>query len=349
MTLSDLQRFDVANMYEAVLGFADQLKQGRALARQARLAQWPGTDVTGLVVCGMGGSALGGDVLRMLASDHAQIPVAVARSYSLPSWVGENTAVIASSYSGNTEETLAVLDQALERGARVLTVTTGGAMGDRASAQDLDLVPLPSGLQPRAALAFSLAALVTVCERLDLTNVQESDWAEASAIVRAQAEELCDPGAPANLAVAMAYAMHGRTPVIYSSEQLEAANVRWRNQLHENAKTFAVGNLLPEMNHNEIMGWSRFGAELKNLAVVTLRDREDHPRTQHRLDVTQSLLAPHAGSWHVVHSTGKSRLARLLSLMYVSDWVSLYLAILNEVDPSPVGLIAKLKKALADG
>ena len=348
MTLSDLHRLDDDHMYQAVLGFGEQLLRGRTLAQRSQVSKWPGQSVSGLVICGMGGSALGGDILRTLAADTAQIPIAVVRGYTLPAWVGENTAVIASSYSGNTEETLAALDVALERGACVLIVTTGGALEERADKHGLDLLKLPGGLQPRAALPYSMAALVTVCEQLELTDVQTGDWTEASNVCRDLAERLLDPDRPGNMASEMAQALHGHIPVIYSSEQLAAANLRWRNQLHENAKVFAVGNLLPEMNHNEVMGWSRFGSELANLAVVMLRDVEDHPRIQRRLNVTQELLEPHAGSWNVVHSKGKSRLARLLSLMHVSDWVSLYLAILNKVDPSPVGLISRLKKALAN-
>ena len=347
MTLDDLKQLDPEGMYEAVLAFSRQLKDGRQRAQEARLRTWPSRACSGLVVAGMGGSAIGGDLLRALSINHSSLPIATVRSYQLPAWVDASTAVIVSSYSGNTEETLSAMDEALAREAQVLAITTGGKMAEKAEAHGLDMVWMPSGLQPRAALPYSLSALLTVCERLNVVSIRAEDWQEAAAITKAQADRLKDPSDSDNPAMEIARTLQGRFPVIYSSEQLEPANVRWRNQIHENAKTLAVGNMLPEMNHNEIMGWARFGSELNHLAVIALRDVEDHPQTQRRLDVTRSLLEPHAYRWHEIRSEGQSRLARILSLMYMSDWVSLYLAILNEVDPSPVGLIAKLKAALA--
>ena len=349
MTKKILDQIDSEGMYEAVRSFSEQLKQGRARALKAKVNGWPGDGVTGVVVAGMGGSAMGGDILAALSVDHASIPVAVSRSYSLPAWVGPNTAVVASSYSGNTEESLAAFEDAIARGARVVTISTGGKLAERAHVNNVPLVQLPSGIQPRAALPHSLSALLTITERLQLTAVRPEDWDEAISVTARQSEVMSDLSNPGNPAMKLAKALHGRFPVIYSSEQFAAANTRWRNQMHENAKSFAVGNCLPEMNHNEIMGWARFQSELKQLAVIVLRDKEDHRRTQRRLEVTQSLLAPHAHSWNEIKSKGNSRLARLLSIMYVSDWVSLYLAILNETDPSPVGLISKLKAALAQG
>ena len=344
---SALERIDAEDMYGAVQGLPEHLRKGRQLALQADTGRWPGTGCAGLVVAGMGGSAIAGDVLRALAAGHARFPITVARSYTLPSWVGPETAVIASSYSGNTEETLSALDDALARGARVLTMSTGGALANRAQEAGLNLVRLPKGIQPRAALPYSLAGLLTVCESLGVTRIPESDWDEAVAVTEEQREEYADYNSSTNRALHLAHVLHGQIPVIYSSEQIECINLRWRNQIHENAKTFAVGNVLPEMNHNEIMGWDRRGAELAQLAVIELRDAEDHARTQKRLAITRKILQPHAHSWHTISSVGSSRLARLLSLLYLSDWVSLYLAILNEVDPSPVGMIEDLKQALA--
>ncbi len=349
MTKESLERIDVEGMYEAVRSFPEQLREGRRRALQAETCGWPGTDVSGVVVAGMGGSAIGGDILLALAADQATIPIAVSRSYSLPAWVGPDTAVVTSSYSGNTEETLEAFDDACARGAKVLAISTGGELAAKAEEQNVPLVSLPAGIQPRAALPHSLSALLTVTEPLRLTAVESEHWAEAVSITGRQSEIMANLADPENPAITLAGALYGHFPVIYSSEQYAAANTRWRNQMHENAKSLAVGNLLPEMNHNEVMGWARFQPELKQLAVVVLRDMEDHARTQRRMDVTRSLLEPHAQSWNEVWSEGSSRLARLLSIMYVSDWVSLYLAIMNNTDPSPVGLISRLKAALVEG
>ncbi len=347
MKKQTLEQIDLEGMYGYVQRFPEYLKSGRERALNATLSTWPGDGINAVVIAGMGGSAIGGDILSTLAMDYSEIPVTVCRSYRVPEWVGANTAVIASSYSGHTEETLSAFDGAYSRGARVMVISTGGELAARARARDVPWIELPSGIQPRAALPYSLSALLTVSETLNLTAVKPSDWQEAIGVTKKLSTRLSNLSDPDNLAIKLAHVLYERFPVIYSSEQLAAANTRWKNQIHENSKTFAVGNLLPEMNHNEIMGWARFSPELKHLAVITLRDKEDHHRTQRRLDVTRSLLEPHAHSWHEIHSQGESRLARQLSLMYISDWVSLYLAILNKTDPSPVGLISQLKGTLA--
>ncbi len=343
MTREEMQRIDADDMYGAVLDFPIQLRRGRERACGAGLGSLRAQGHTGIVVLGMGGSAIGGDLLRTLAT--GRIPVTVFRAYSLPAWVGADTTVIACSYSGNTEETLTALDQAISRHAAVVCMTTGGAMADIAVAKGLPMVALPAGLQPRAALGYSLTAILAVGEHLGAVEMADGAWEEAIDVASEQAAQYAADGSEA---WQMARTLQGLFPVIYSSQRLEAANLRWRNQLHENGKTFAVGNLLPEMNHNEIMGWDRGQAELQKLGVIVLRDRDDHPRTRRRMDVTRELLQPLAGAWIEMHSRGERPLARLLSLLYPSDWVSLYLALLHRVDPSPVGLISTLKAALAD-
>ncbi len=210
------------------------------------------------VVAGMSGSAIGGDLLRTLALDEGAVPVIVSRSYRLPAWVGPEALVIASSYSGNTEETLAALDEALRCRASVVCITTGGTMKARAEAEGWPLVPMTGGMQPRAALGYSLTALLTVAEHIGLLKPDAAAWAETQALLEEQAAALADPEAPKNQAMHLAEALNGTLPVVYSSEGLvEAVNLRWRNQMHENSKTLSLGNVVPEMNHSEIMGWAR--------------------------------------------------------------------------------------------
>ncbi|MYI84590.1 MAG: bifunctional phosphoglucose/phosphomannose isomerase, partial [Rhodothermaceae bacterium] len=241
MTKESLERIDIEGMYVAVRSFPELLREGRRRALQAETHGWPGTGINGVVVAGMGGSAIGGDILSVLAANHATVPIVVSRSYSLPAWVGSNTAVVTSSYSGNTEETLAAFDDACARGARVLAISTGGELAAKAEEQDIPLVNLPAGIQPRAALPHSLSALLTVTEPLQLTDVKPDHWAEAASITDAQSKVMAKVTDPDNPAVVLARALHGYFPVIYSSEQFAAANTRWRNQIHENAKSLAVG------------------------------------------------------------------------------------------------------------
>jgi len=348
LTLDDINRIDAEGMYDAVKGFPEQWRQGRKEALRADLSRVPHEGYRHVLVAGMGGSAIGGDLLRTLSLGEAPVPVLVSRGYRLPAWVGPETVVIASSYSGNTEETLSALEEALTRKATVVCSTTGGTMLARAEAEGLPYVQMPGGLQPRAALGYSLTALLTVAERMRLLTMADEAWSETQTLLVQQAEALGDPAAAENRALELAQGLQGRLPVIYSGEGLlEGVNVRWRNQLHENGKTLAVGNFLPEMNHNEIMGWERGTPLLGRLAVIVLRDRDDHPRVQRRIDVTRGLLSGRAGCWAEVESRGMSPLARVMSLLQFGDWVSLYHAVQNQVDPTPIGLINQLKEALS--
>ena len=349
MTLDDIRRVDSAGMYDAVRTFPDQWRQGRQIALRADGQGLRSEGYRQVVVIGMGGSAIGGEFLRALALDEASVPVVVSRSYGLPAWVGPETVVIASSYSGNTEETLAAFAAARARKASVVCMTSGGALLEQAQAEGLPFVQMPGGLQPRAALGYSLTALLTLAERMNLLAFDAESWGETQALLDQQAAALADPETPGNRALELAERLNGRLPFIYSSEGLlEGVNLRWRNQIQENSKTFAAGNVFPEMNHNEIMGWEHRAAWHEHLGVVVLRDRGDHARVQRRMDVTRDLLADRAGFWAEVHSLGNSKLARVMSLVALGDWMSLYLSILHQIDPTPIPLIGLLKQALQD-
>lgn len=348
MTIAELRRADNQGMYDIVRDFPAQWREGRRLALEADLGGLDLGDVRQVLVAGMGGSAIGGELLRVLAAPVAPLPVTVARGYRLPAWVGPQTLVIASSYSGNTEETLAMLGEAEARGAAIVGVATGGTLAERLGAAGHPLLTLPGGLMPRAALGYSLTALLTLAERLGLLHLGAASWDEAEALLATMSESLAV--ASDNRALTLARQLEGRLPFVYRSDGLaEAAGLRWINQLQENAKVLAFGNVFPELNHNEITGWEVPAPWHARCAIVVLRDRDDPPRTQRRIAVTRMLLEPRAGAWIEVESRGTSALARVLSLVYLGDWVSLYLAALRGVDPTPIVLIDRLKNALAAG
>jgi glucose/mannose-6-phosphate isomerase len=273
----------------------------------------------------------------------------VVRGYDLPAFVGENTLVIASSYSGGTEETLSAFEQALERGATVFCVTTGGTLLDAAQAHDLAHVIVPGGLQPRAALGYSFSVLLRLAHVLGLTRVSADTVFAALDAARTRAEAYSDIQA-SNPALALAETLYGKLSVIYSGAGfLEAVNLRWRTQIHENAKAPAVGNLFAELNHNEIMGFEAAPVSItQQMAVVVLRDADDHPQIQKRIDVTRGLLEDEVASWTEVDTEGDSRLGRMLSLLQLGDFVSFWMAMLQDVDPTPVDTIQQLKKTLAE-
>ncbi|HYE94697.1 MAG TPA: bifunctional phosphoglucose/phosphomannose isomerase, partial [Rubricoccaceae bacterium] len=287
------------------------------------------------------------DLVRTLAEPDAPVPIQVLRGYDLPAWVCARTLVVASSYSGDTEETLSALDQAERRGSAIVAVTSGGALLRRAEREGYRHVVIPVGLQPRAALGYSLGVLLRVARAPGFLHLTEIDFEDTLDELRARADRLAP--AASSPALDLADRLVDRLPVVYTGTGLlEAVGLRWRTQLHENAKVFAVGNVLPELNHNEIMGFEAAPEAVRErLAVVVLRDREDHPQVLRRIEATRDLIAPRVADWIEVETEGESRLARQLSLVQLGDWVSFWLAMRLGVDPTPVGTIQQLKATLA--
>jgi glucose/mannose-6-phosphate isomerase len=297
----------------------------------------------------MGGSAIGGDLLRTLAEPTAPVPVQVVRGYALPGWVDARTLVVASSYSGGTEETLSAFEEARARGAVRVVVASGGELLVRAEGEGLHRVAIPGGLQPRAALGYSLGVLLRLGRALGLLPLPDEAFEEAAGAAARRAQAYAS--GEGNAARDLAEKLHGRLPVVYSGTGLlEAVNLRWRTQLNENAKVLAFGNLFPELDHNEIVGMEATPEEiLGRVAVVALRDRDDHPQVRRRFAVTREIVENRVALWHEVEAEGESRLGRMLSLVQLGDWVSYWLAMAQGVDPTPVESIQRLKATLAEG
>ena len=345
----EISKVDKSGMYDLAKSFNVQLKEGKAIAEQVDLSTDLMDGVTGVVVVGMGGSAIAGDLVRCFAQSSAAVPISVIRNYELPGYVGDKTLVIASSFSGNTEETLAGLREALKRGSRIICITSGGEVERIAEEQGLSVVKIPGGMPPRAALGYSLSVLLVIADALKIIHIAEDEWTESFATLDNLIGEYSVLNSE-NEARSIAEHLKDKLPIIYSATGLlESVNIRWRGQIQENAKKMAYGNVYPELNHNEIMGWQSAGAGSMHstLGVVVLRDKEDHSKNQHRMAITMGLLEARAGSWIEVQSKGESRLARMLSTICLGDWVSLYLAYIREVDPTPIELIDKLKEELS--
>jgi len=338
---------DPQDMRGAITAFPDHLAEGwrrGAAAEEFTLPRRP----SGIVVCGMGGSAIGGDLARALAEPEAPVPMQVVRDYAVPGWVGPDALVIASSYSGGTEETLSAFDDARRRGARVIVVASGGEIMERARRDGLDAIEIPGGLQPRAALGYSLGVLLRLGRAAGLLSLPDDDVAGAIAAARANASILGEPDR-ANPAGEIAGSFDGHLPIIYAGAALTAPiAMRWRTQIHENAKHPAYGNLFPELDHNEIMAFEAGPPELlRRMSVIVLRDEEDHPQVRKRYAATRELVSGEVAAWREVDSAGASRLARMLSLVQLGDWASYWLAARKGVDPTPVETIQGLKRALA--
>lgn len=349
LDINEIAKVDSSGMYDLVKGFTRQLREGKEITEGVDIPDSIMEGVTQVVVIGMGGSAIAGDLVRCFSLSESKVPVSVIRNYDLPSSVGENSLVIASSFSGNTEETLSGLKKALSRGATVVCITSGGQVEEIAAQHNLPVVKIPGGMPPRAALGYSLSVLLVLANTFGLVQIAEEDWNEAFSLLDRLIDEYSDLDKE-HKARAIAEQLKDKLPIVYSvTGMLETVNVRWRGQIQENAKMMAYGNIFPELNHNEIMGWqsAAAGSIHEKLGVVVLHDGEDNQRNQHRMSVTKGLLEDRAGCWIDVSSEGESRLARMLSLICLGDWVSLYLAYVRSVDPTPIELIDKLKSELS--
>ena len=304
--------------------------------------------VNRVVALGMGGSAIGGDLLRVLAEPECALPIVTNRDYTVPAFVNADTLVIASSYSGNTEETLSAFQEVRQRGAALLAITTNGKLAQQARELGAPLLTFRYQSQPRAALGYSLVSLIGVMQRLDFIGDKAADLEEAIAVMEALQEEIRETvSVTENLAKQLARRLHGRLPVIYGSGYLGEVAHRWKTQLNENAKAWSFFEQLPELNHNAVVGY-QFPKELaERILVVMLASSLDHPRNKARFQVTQEILTRHGIAYETIEARGKSPLAQMLSAIHFGDYVSFYLAMLYEVDPTPVQAIGYLKERLA--
>lgn len=353
MDLESLRSHDPSDMYSAILHFPRFAREGVELGKNAPSLNK--AKARRILILGMGGSAIGGDLFRSYISsfaDNGGVDIHVVRSY-VPPHVDGKTTVVASSYSGNTEETIAAYEASAGAG-QTLVMTTGGRIAELADENRHKKVILPGGLQPRAALPYSFFPLLyTLAVKSELFGAEvkeetERGIEETIALIEKLGKKYGSGPKSSNPAFALAQKLHGNVPVIYSaSDRLDTVNIRWRGQIQENAKQLAFGNLLPEMNHNEINGWTHPEDLVGRFVALFLRDRDDHERVAARIDITKKIIAKGAGATQDIRSQGESLLARMFSLIYLGDWVSYYLALLNETDPSPVPVIESLKKQLA--
>jgi glucose/mannose-6-phosphate isomerase len=338
---------DPAGMLQTVLSFPDMLETARRIALDAHL-MLP-EPFRNVVVSGLGGSAIGGDLARGLLSGSLHVPMAVNRDYGVPAFVGEGTLFIASSYSGNTEETLAATEEAQKRGATIVAITSGGRLREVAHEGGHPTVLVPGGYQPRAALAFSLVPVLVILGRLGLTSIGENAFDEAVEVARSLASRH-GPGVPAekNPAKQLAQHLYGKLPVIYGSEGYRGiVALRWKGQINENAKAPAASNVFPELNHNEILSWEGPPAQLAGFYAVLLRDPKESRPIATRVELTKTVIGKHAAGITELWCEGSSDLAKLCSLVYMADFVSVYLAYLYGVDPSSIDAIDFLKAELA--
>lgn len=337
---------DPGGMLDAVLALPERCRDGYALG--AGTAGLPSADgLASISFCGMGGSAFAGDVIRSLAAGSLPLPVTVVRSAELPAHCGRHTLVIVSSQSGETAETLSLLDAAVERGCRVIAVTSGGRLAARADELGLACVLLPETPMPRAAVGYLTLGSLGALEAMGLFHGIGADLAEAVNELE-QVRAACEPSVPTrtNPAKSLALRIGERVPVIWGAEGFAAvAAGRWRTQCHENAKVPAFSAALPELDHNEVVGWSRGRGD--RFFLVALRHDGEHPDVAVRFPPSIEMARSSGMEAEEVWAGGRSPLAGLLSLVLRGDLVSTYLGLGRGVDPTPIEAIVRLKHELA--
>lgn len=307
-------------------------------------------DVESAVILGMGGSAIGGDLLRALVAAACQVPIHLLRDYPLPRFVGPRTLVIASSFSGDTEETLFAFQEALQRGAKVLAITTGGKLAQLAEGAGIPLLTFNYPPPPRGATGFSLVLLLGVFYHLGLIPDPASDLEEGIALLENGISQFREEVLTAqNMAKQLAGKVHNRIAVIWGAEHLDPVARRWKTQFNENSKQAAVFEAIPEIHHNAVVGL-RFPPHLaENIFIVLLTSALHHPRNLLRVKVTSEVLSEQDVPHQVVPVQGESHLAQALWGVLLGDYTSLYLAALNGVDPSEIEVIGHIKKRMAQG
>lgn len=343
-----LRAIDPHGMYDAVARFPDQVRNAIDIGERLEFAPEKYGDIKRIMLCGMGGSAIGGDLARTLLLNRLPYPMHIWRTYDLPAYVGPETLVIASSYSGTTEETLAAFNRALKVGAKIFALTTGGLLGELCEQHEIPMARLQGGLQPRAALGYSFVPLMLFLHRIGLSPYDADDFKELADFLESRGEKLVfESGSDDNPAKQMALQLYGRIPIIYSGPELtDAVGTRIKGQICENAKMPAFANYFPEFNHNELVGWKLINAVRDFLRVIILRDKDDHLRISARMDIVREIISEENVKVMEIHSEGKNRLQRMMSLVQFGDFMSVYLAALNKVDPTPVSVIDSLKERL---
>jgi len=341
------RQIDTDDMLGHIVGFPEQCRKAWEQARQITLpASY--SQAKNAVLAGMGGSAIGGDLVRSLVERECPVPFIVDRNYLLPGFVGPGTLVIASSYSGNTEETLTTSEKALEAGAFVVALTTNGKLAEWAQRKNVPLIRFSYQSQPRAAIGYSFSLVLGIFQALGWIDDRTSQMDEAIHVMnRLQQEIHVNVPTAQNRAKQVADWLHGGIAVVYGADYLSEVARRWKGQFNENAKAWAFFEQMPELNHNAVLGYTSPEALRSRMRVILLRSSLDHQHNQWRFDVTARILKNSGVPAEEVHARGESPIAHMLSAIHFGDYVSYYLSMLYENNPTPVDTITYLKEQLA--
>jgi len=345
MTIAELvKKYDPENQFEVLKNTYLQIEYAKNNSYE--LSNIDTSKIKNLVVSGLGGSAISGDLMLNFLQNEISLPFQVNRNYSLPNYADSSTLLLVSSYSGNTEETISVLNEAINRKCQIICLTTGGTIKDIADREKLPVVQLKRGFQPRYSLGLSFFSLLKVLQTLKLVTTKKDIIDKVISLWKKKGEEFSRED---NLSFQLAEKLIGFVPVIYSTSDLTSAvGNRFKCQLNENSKVHAFNNSFPELNHNEIIGWETYDERTAKLKAVFIEEEITHPQINKRFKITGELLQKAGVEIISLASSEATFQERLLDLIYLTDWISYYLAILRGKDPSEIDYIHLLKKRLAD-
>lgn len=326
-------------MNQLISDFSKNLEEAISIGSQTSFKQ-ASKKLENVLICGLGGSGIGGTIIGQLVANQCPVPITINKDYHIPAFVGENTLVICSSYSGNTEETLSMYETAKEAGSEICMITSGGKFAEIAKSEGYNILQIPGGLPPRAAFGLAFPQLLfalykyglidsrpieNIKSAIDLINEQEE-------AIREEAKEISK-------------ALYGKIPIIYSESSIEGVGLRFRQQLNENAKVLCWNHVVPEMNHNELVGW-RTKSDM--LAVLIFRSEGDYPRNKKRIEYSKDIISQYCDSIIEVFAKGDSAIERAIYFIHLGDWASYFLAELKGVDSVEVDVITGLKNMLAE-
>jgi len=326
-------------MKTLVANFSKQLEEALEIGNNAQLSA-SSNKINNVLICGLGGSGIGGSIVAELVVANANVPINVTKGYFIPAYVNENTLVIVSSYSGNTEETLNCMELAMAKKSKIVAITSGGKVEEKCKANKFDCIIVPGGMPPRSCLGYSLTQLFFVLSyhkiisdsfRTDLKKSIQLINIESEAII-AEAKQVAEK-------------LNGKLPVIYATTYNEGVAIRFRQQLNENSKVLCWHHIIPEMNHNELVGWTQ---KNDNLSVVIFLDKDEYTRNLARVDINKEVIKKYASSITEIYSKGNSTIEKAIYFIHLGDWISVLLAEMRQVDATEVNVINHLKSKLSE-
>ncbi|MCD6408665.1 bifunctional phosphoglucose/phosphomannose isomerase [bacterium] len=336
-----IKKYDLSDMLELLKNFPSQCREAYSLPTPLPANR----NFSKIVFCGMGGSAIGGDILKIFVDKNSKIPFYVHRDYGLPNFVDRETLLIAASYSGNTEETLSAYEEGKNRGCTILCITSNGELENLALKDNIPFIKIPGGYPPRCAFGYLFFPVYKALTEMGILRPLPSSIFE-------KIEEWVNsfiPEKEENLAIEISQKFHKKVPVIYSDNTCYPAILRWKTQIAENSKMFAFINVFPEMNHNEIMSWHFPEWFIKNIVVVFITTGLEYARNKERMEITSRIISKLQPEILKIEGKGENLFEKLIYIIILGDWISYYLGLLNNVDPTEIKEIDFLKKELKRG